>query len=220
MLRPIHGLLFMVSVAICFACVTPRPVPAQSAPQADVRAEERGLPKGHSPRHALHRALIVPGWGQIYNRQYIKASVYYAGLGAASFLVVNANQKYLTYRHAALYAQYRDVPPEERPDAYRERFVAAYNEARSLAGLPPEDTLNEEDQITARQSLAPTLRNFRNQFRRRRDLNILVTFAVWGLGVLEAYVSAHLIHFDVGEDLTFQVIPHAQGTTALLQVTF
>ncbi len=47
----------------------------------------------------------------------------------------------------------------------------------------------------------------RDAFRRNRDLSILGIGIVWSLQVLDAYVSAHLLDFDVGEDLTFHVAP-------------
>lgn len=178
------------------------------------------LPDGHSPRRVLTRALLVPGWGQLYNRQYVRAGIYYAGLGFGGFLVYSSNQNYILYRHAALYAAYRDTPEDERPPQYQDSFVSDYEQILSDIGAEPESSLSEEDQATRRASLASNLRSQRNQFRRRRDLNILLTFGIWGLGVIESFVSAHLLHFDVSDDLTLQVVPTPGGTAALMTIRF
>jgi len=180
----------------------------------------RSLPKGHTPGRVLTRALLVPGWGQIYNRQYVRAGIYYAGLGFGGFLVYSSNKNYLLYRHAALYAAFRDVDEADRPDQYRDSFAEDYDEVLRDIGADPEESISEEAQITRRASIASNLRSQRNQFRRRRDLNILLTFGIWGLGVIESFVSAHLLHFDVSEDLTFQVVPTPNGTTAYMTITF
>ncbi len=180
----------------------------------------RSLPKGHTPGRVLTRALLVPGWGQIYNRQYIRAGIYYAGLGFGGFLVYSSNKNYLLYRHAALYAAFRDVDEADRPEQYRDSFADDYAEILSMNDQVPDASLSEEEQAARRASLASNLRSQRNQFRRRRDLNILLTFGIWGLGVIESFVSAHLLHFDVSEDLTLQVVPTPNGTTAFMTITF
>ena len=212
------SIILYLSIFAIFLLVT-IPARAQFATPKDSLRYSR-LPAGHTPKRVLTRALLVPGWGQIYNRQYVKASIYYAGLGASTFLISNSNKNYLLYRHAALYAQYRDIDTELRPDSYRDHFVDDYNEILESRGGATENELSQEDQITQRASLAPTLRRIRDQYRRRRDLNILLTFAIWGLGVIESYVSAHLLHFDVSEDLTFNVLPSTYGAHASVTLTF
>ena len=178
----------------------------------------KNLPAGHSPPNTLKRALLVPGWGQIYNRQYVKAGIYYAGLAATTYFVINTNQEYIQYRHATIYGEYRDVPEGERPEFYRDHFIDDYNAIMIDADLETEDMLDEDLQQERRERLTPSLRTTRDQLRRRRDLNIFLTFTVWGLGVLEAFVSAHLLHFDVDEDLTLQIVPHQQGLTASIRL--
>ena len=211
--------LWAIAVLCVLAALFSTPAWSQDALPKDSTTNRR-LPAGHSPGKTLTRALLVPGWGQIYNRQFFKASIYYAGLAGGAYLVANANQNYLLYRHAALYAEYKDVPATERPDAYRDRFVDDYNEVLISRGSVPEGDLTEDEQISQRAALAPVLRSDRDRLRRNRDLNILLTFAIWSLGVIESFVSAHLLHFDVDEDLTLQVFPHPHAVTASLSITF
>jgi len=57
--------------------------PSVRAQPDSVRTEilkERGFDPDHSPRGALWRAAVAPGWGQIYNRDYIKVPFVWAGL--------------------------------------------------------------------------------------------------------------------------------------------
>lgn len=198
---------------------TIRPANAQSELAPDSLKLSR-LPADHTPSRVLSRALLVPGWGQLYNRQYVRAGIYYAGLGAGGYLIYASGKNYLLYRHAALYAAYRDTPEEERPTQYRDNFADDYAEVLASIGAEPDSDLSEENQASRRASLASSLRSQRDQFRRRRDLNILMTFGIWGLGVIESFVSAHLLHFDVSEDLTLQVVPTPTGTAATMTFTF
>ena len=90
MFRLIPALLF--GVALFGAAAALRPAAAQEPPStpppdsvavdlpADIVVDttviatvagEGALVRRHSPRGALFRALAVPGWGQIYNRQFL-----------------------------------------------------------------------------------------------------------------------------------------------------
>lgn len=51
-----------------------------------------------------------------------------------------------------------------------------------------------------------------NQFRRWRDLNIILTVGVYLYNILDAYVDAHLFYFDVSEDLSLHWRPHSWFT--------
>ncbi|SHK83911.1 DUF5683 domain-containing protein [Rhodothermus profundi] len=142
----------------------------------------------HSPNGALWRALVLPGWGQIYNRQYWKVPFVYAGLGGLAALAHFLNERYLLYRHAYLYA----IAPEQYPQ-YREageRFRTVIEAGR-----------------------ADLLRLQRDRYRRNRDLTYIALGLWYGLTVLDAYVHAHLYDFDVSENLQVSVFPGPNGTT-------
>src|SRR5437588_10353977 len=47
----------------------------------------------HNPHKAVMRSLMIPGWGQIYNRRWWKLPIVYGGLGLLGDVVV-FNQKY------------------------------------------------------------------------------------------------------------------------------
>jgi hypothetical protein len=62
--------------------------------------KEDGQPKRHSPTAAAWKAVVLPGWGQIYNRKYWKLPIVYGGLGAlGSWVWFNADQ-HRFYRQA------------------------------------------------------------------------------------------------------------------------
>ena len=48
---------------------------------------------------------------------------------------------------------------------------------------------------------------YKDTHRRYRDLFVILTAAFWGLQVIDANVDAHLINFDISEDLSLQVDP-------------
>jgi hypothetical protein len=49
----------------------------------------------HSPHKAVMHSLIIPGWGQLYNHQWWKVPIIYAGIGLLGDAIV-FNQQYYT----------------------------------------------------------------------------------------------------------------------------
>ena len=48
-------------------------------------------------------------------------------------------------------------------------------------------------------------------YRRNRDLLMIVLVGVYIIQILDAHIDAHLMEFDVSEDLTFRVEPGFQS---------
>ncbi|MBS1531465.1 MAG: hypothetical protein JSU01_14250 [Bacteroidetes bacterium] len=48
----------------------------------------------HSPHKALIHSLIIPGWGQLYNHQWWKVPIIYAGIGLLGDAIVFNQQNY------------------------------------------------------------------------------------------------------------------------------
>jgi hypothetical protein len=129
----------------------------------------------------------VPGWGQYYNRQYYKIPFVYAGLAGLGFRIVQAQRRYRLFRQAALFKN------ENNP---RSEFEPEYREA--------------VDELTGRSDAdvgAGQLRDQRDQFRRQRDVAILGAGLFYALTLMDAYVSAHLLTFDVDDELAVRVQP-------------
>ena len=152
-----------------------------------------------SPRGALWRSLAVPGWGQVYVGQPGKTPVVVGALAGTIGLAVYLDTRYRRYRRAYLYVSREDLDPTV-PDPGNE-FAAFL-----------------DDWLATGARAAATTRSLRDDTRRNRDLALLGSAAVYALQVLDAYVAAHLIGFDVSEDLALRVVPTADGPAALLVV--
>lgn len=152
--------------------------------------QERGLPPNHTPAKALWRAAAVPGWGQVYNRHYLKLPFVYAGLAGLAYAIYSNNDQYLLYRHAHLFKLEEEQTPDE-PNPFA-KFEGDYNTVVERVG----------GDLPARQ-----LRSERDRFRRWRDLSIVGTGLFYVLTLVDAYVSAHLLTFDVGDELAMRVRP-------------
>ena len=53
-----------------------------------------------SPKSAMMRSLLLPGWGQIANRQYWKLPVLYGGFAATAYAIKFAKDSFTSYRQA------------------------------------------------------------------------------------------------------------------------
>lgn len=183
------GRFISAGVVGLFLVVAIGPSAVRAQPDS-VRAqilEEKGFPPEHSPRGALWRTAAVPGWGQYYNRQYYKIPFVYAGLAGLGFRIFDTNRQYRLFRRAALFKNENDP---------REQYEAEYREAaRELTGRSGAD-------VGANQ-----LRQLRDKFRRQRDIAILGTGLFYALTLLDAYISAHLLTFDVDDDLAVRMHP-------------
>ncbi len=153
--------------------------------------------RAHSPKSALYKSAIIPGWGQVYNKQKIKVPVIYAGLvGLGGFAV------YLNSRHS-LYDQ-----------AYLFKVFDGQDEGVSYPDF--ESDYNEIAQ--GRNISAETLRLQRNSHRRNRDLTFLGIAAVYSLNLLDAYVNAHLVDFDVSDDIGLNTFLSSKGKGVTLYI--
>jgi hypothetical protein len=187
------------------ACLAAAPAAAQPAERVTpAGVDTTGLP---SPRGALLRSLAVPGWGQIYNRQPLKAPVIVAGLGGLGYATLYSHNRGTLFRRAALWIDCSAEPPATDPAfcTDTDRLAAAHARA---------------DGMTAEVLTAARARNVRDQYRRQRDLFTLITLAAYGLQALDAYVAAQLADFDVGEDLAVGVVATEHGPALGLRITF
>ena len=155
--------------------------------------------KDHSPTGALWRAAAVPGWGQYYNHQYYKIPIVWAGLGGVTAYALYVNQRYLLNRHAYHFAAGTNTSPE-----YEEEF----ERLRRRLGMSRETALQYDEGFRQRRDI----------LRRNRDLLYIGIGLFYGLTILDAYVNAHLLDFDVGEDLSLSVQAAPSGFSASLRL--
>lgn len=151
--------------------------------------------KEFTPRGATLRSLILPGWGQVYNKQYWKLPIVAAGIGVPVGIFVFNNVWYNRSKDAVDMAFRIQQNPADTVliNSLHKDFVSLYNNRRNFPnGL-------ESFKLTAIQS--------RNYYRRNQDYAILWTLAMWGLNVADATVFAHLKGFDVSDDISLKVRP-------------
>ncbi len=72
-----------------------------------------------NPKKAGLYAALIPGLGQVYNRQYWKLPIVYGGLAVAGYLVVFNSNEYNTYRKAYIGRINNPYPTDE--------YVGVYN---------------------------------------------------------------------------------------------
>jgi hypothetical protein len=126
---------------------------------------------------AVRRSLLLPGWGQLYNRRPWKVPIIYAGFGVFAYFIIDNHRGYLDYDRAVKCVGF---PGSCNPNPY---YVLG--QSYGIQGLI----------------------NIREGFRRYRDLNFIFCGLWYALQAVDAYVDAHMREFNVSEDLSLDVHP-------------
>ncbi|MBC7447886.1 MAG: hypothetical protein H7330_07485 [Hymenobacteraceae bacterium] len=151
----------------------PDSVVVSSTAGAPTPADSAGLSR---PAKAALWGLI-PGGGQVYNRDYWKVPIVYAALGGIASSVAFNNTRYYEFRRA-----------------YRIRTDG-------------DDATVDINPRTAKYRSDATVQRAREYFRRNRDLSVISTAVIYGLSIAEALVDAHLSTFSVSDDLSLRLEP-------------
>jgi hypothetical protein len=130
------------------------------------------------PKTATLLSTIVPGLGQAYNRSYWKIPLIYAIEGTLVYLIIDNNKNYKSFK-----------------EAYRIRTDASSTKV--------DQYINHQ-----RYKSADQLRLARDDYRRNRDLSIVIAAAVYGMQILDASVDAHLRSFRVNKELSLELNPY------------
>lgn len=155
--------------------------------------------KVHSPRKATMRSLIIPGWGQVYNKKYWKVPIVYGAVGFPAYLFTY-NRKWYNKTKYAL-------------------SIVANNRYTGAAAADSLGKVDPQLRIFVEQKDQGSLVNYRNEFRRDMDYAILFTLLMWGLNVVDATVDGHLKGFDVGDDLSMKIRPSVIPNTMIPAVS-
>jgi Family of unknown function (DUF5683) len=138
------------------------------------------------PRQATLKSLMIPGWGQVYNRQYWKLPLV-AGAFITLGVIANYNQvRYVKYRAYYYVVSLHADDPTYIPPA--------------TVAVPYEDGVTRDLDVNQ-------LKRINDGFRRNRDYTYIGMALAWALNVVDANVSAHLKTFDVSDDLSMRVKP-------------
>ncbi len=134
-----------------------------------------------APAKAAFLSAILPGLGQAYNKKYWKIPIIYAALGSEIYIYTTNNKQYNRYR-----------------DAYKSR----------LAGFETDEfyfDANGEKLDTPRVT-TDGLERGQEFYRKNKELTLLFIGGTYILNIIWANVSAHLLQYNVDENLS--LTPH------------
>ena len=144
------------------------------------------LPYKIIPRTATLHSLMIPGWGQLYNRQYWKLPLV-VGAFVTLGLIANFNHtRYKKYREYYYIVSPRPNDPKYIPP--------------STVAVPYEDGVIRDLDVNQ-------LKRINDGFRRNRDYTYIGFVIAWAFNVVDANVSAHLKTFDVSDDISLKIKP-------------
>lgn len=134
-----------------------------------------------NPKKSALYSAVLPGSGQLYNREYWKVGLIYAGVGASVYFLVDNTNKYQKYRKAYV-ARITDLNVQ---DEYTGLWTP--------------------DQVQTRANL----QILQDTYKRYLDLTVLLSVVGYTLQVLDALAFAHLKNFDVSRDISLRMAPVA-----------
>lgn len=131
-------------------------------------------------------AAVVPGLGQIYNRQYWKVPIIYGGAMGLAYGITWNDKMYVDYKKG-----YVDLLDKDPNSNYFEYL------------LPPGTVLDGSN----RDYYTRTIKTKLDNYRRNRDLCIIATAVLYLLSIVDAYVDAQMFDYDISPDLSLEVTP-------------
>lgn len=144
--------------------------------------EVKAIP--HFPRKATMYSAVLPGLGQIYNKQWWKVPFIYGGFAYLGYTINQKRQYNIDIRNA--YLDLVDDDPLTNSYVKIDKYKDAESNISSSKTI-----LYKEIRASAQD----------------RDTYILFTAAFYLFNILDANVSAHFLDFDISEDLTFNLTP-------------
>jgi len=136
----------------------------------------------HSPHKAVMHSLMIPGWGQAYNKQYWLIPPIYVGLGLLVRSYITNKNDYNAFLAVAKYREQGIAPGPN--DAHYADYV----------NYAPFSTAAIDDAVTAS--------------NRNTEICIFSFAAVWGIQIIQAYVEAKFQHsYTMDNNLTLKVSP-------------
>lgn len=130
------------------------------------------------PAKAAFFSAVLPGAGQAYNKKYWKIPIVWGAIGTGVYFYIRNDREFDRVR-----------------DAYKRRLAGFTDDEFSDADGNP--LISDDGLIRAQQ-----------QFRRNKEVSLLVTIGLYALNIIDANVDAHLLQFNVDENLTLS--PHYQ----------
>lgn len=134
-----------------------------------------------APAKAAFYSAILPGLGQAYNKKYWKIPIVWGALGTGIYFYTNNNKEYHRYR-----------------DAYKSR----------LAGFTDDEFYYDGNgnKLTNPTVTTEGLERGQKFYRRNKEISLLVTLGLYALNIIDANVDAHLMQYNIDENLS--LAPH------------
>lgn len=142
------------------------------------------------PLKVVWMAAILPGAGQIMNRKYWKLPIVYGGFLGCAYAITWNSQMYLSYLTA-----YKDIISNDPTQTSYLQIIA------------PRGYKSVEEFPGGKSQLTQILNSSQSNYRRYRDLSVIVTIGVYALSIVDAYVDAQLYDFDISPDLSMRLQP-------------
>ena len=152
--------------------------------------------KVHNPRKATLYSTFFPGLGQIYNRKYWKVPIVWAAVGIPA---------YTYFYNRGWYNKCQTA-------------ISIIDNYQALGVAVPDSEYHKVDAKLVSFLVAGddnSLRTYRNEYRKDEDYSILFFILFWGLNIVDATVDAHLMNFDVGNNLSFRLDQPSPGTMVM-----
>ncbi len=126
----------------------------------------------NKPSRAAFYSAVLPGLGQVYNKQYWKVPLAYAGIGIPIGAYIWNDRQYQRLR-----------------DAYRIRLAG---------GTDDEFSAEDGTPLISTDGLERAQQNS----QRNKELSLLITALFYVVQIVDANVAGHLDQFDVDRDLS------------------
>lgn len=152
----------------------------------------------HSPSKAALMSAILPGLGQIYNKKVWKVPVLYAGLSVNAYFLIKYAVLFRDYQKGYVdYVNYVGALGSDKPDQQViNKMLSNCNDVLRYIDIPA------------------ALKFYKDQYRRLRDINVLVMSGIYLINVVDATVDAYLFNYDISDKLTLRVDPVMFNTVA------
>ena len=134
-----------------------------------------------SPAKAAFYSAILPGLGQAYNKKYWKIPIVYGAIGTGVYFYISNNKEYNRFR-----------------DAYKSRLAGFTNDEFYIA--------SDGSQLSTPTVTTEKLEEAQEFYRRNKEISLLVTLGLYALNIIDANVDAHLLQYNVDENLS--LAPH------------
>lgn len=126
------------------------------------------------PSKAAFLSAVLPGLGQAYNKKYWKIPIVYAAIGTALYFYFDNDNVYDRYRNA-----------------YKRRLAGFTDDEFYGSGSTP--FISEDALIRAQRTL-----------KRNKEMSLLISVGLYALNILEANVDAHLLQYNMDENLSLK----------------